>query len=364
MAKKTEIQWCDSTTNPIQGCLGCELWPTVARIISNLIAVICLRLDQDRLRVRTEVEEVLQGLSTATAVWHGRHRAVASMAARFPGVPGGELLEAIEKLFRCYAGILHLRFGENAENPEKRTSPGYAPTFEQPTRFAGRMETASRWSDLRGQDRAAAPWLDGLPRLIFVSDMGDALSDGIPFSFLKDEIITSVISESGARHRWLWLTKRPGRMAEFASWLQDEHEVGWPANLVAMTSVTNRATRARIAELQEVPARVRGLSVEPLVEGVDLDLEGIDWVIAGGESGKHARPFDLAWARSLRDQCRAAGAAFFVKQLGAHPVEAGERLRLNNGHGGDWSEWPDDLRIREMPQVFRESVEVVAEAVA
>ncbi len=93
--------------------------------------------------------------------------------------------------------------------------------------------------------------------------------------------------------------------------------------------------------------------MEPLWESVELPLEGIDWVICGGESGSAANPFDLAWARELREQCREAEVAFFVKQLGSNPVEDGEPLKLKDGHGGDWNEWPDDLRIRELPGAFR-----------
>ena len=87
----------------------------------------------------------------------------------------------------------------------------------------------------------------------------------------------------------------------------------------------------------------------------------IDWVIVGGESGPRARPMDLAWARSLVEQCRAAGVAPFVKQLGSRPVVSphGERtegcehtlpLKLRDRKGGDPQEWPEDLRVREWPR--------------
>ena len=182
--------------------------------------------------------------------------------------------------------------------------------------------------------------------------MGDALSEGIEFDYLNAEIIEVVTSPEGLRHFWLWLTKRPARMAEFGDWLLATHGMKWPDNLAAMTSVTNRATRTRIDELRRVPAKLRGLSVEPLVESVELDLAGIDWVIVGGESGKYSRTFDLDWARSLRGQCHGAGVAFFVKQLGANPVEDGFPIELRDSHGGNWDEWPEDLRIRDFPKAF------------
>ena len=141
-------------------------------------------------------------------------------------------------------------------------------------------------------------------------------------------------------------------MAEFADWLLATHGIEWPENLAAMTSVTNRATRSRIDKLRKVPSKLRGLSVEPLVESVELDLTGIDWLIVGGESGDHARDFDIEWARSLREQCREAEVAFFVKQLGASPVENGFPIEFRDSHGGNWNEWPEDLRIREFPAAF------------
>lgn len=93
--------------------------------------------------------------------------------------------------------------------------------------------------------------------------------------------------------------------------------------------------------------------MEPLWESVDLDLEGIDWVIVGGESGAYAKPFDLGWARTLRELCEREGKSFFMKQLGAKPFENGNPLSLEDEHGGDWNEWPEDLRIRQMPEKFR-----------
>jgi protein gp37 len=183
--------------------------------------------------------------------------------------------------------------------------------------------------------------------------MGDALSSSVPSDYLKEEIVDVVTTTEGRRHLWLWLTKRPNRMAKFAKYLK-EQGCEWPSNLVAMTSVLDqRMGLTGVAQLRRVPAAIRALSVEPLWERVKLDLEGIDWVIVGGESGPYARPFDLNWARDLRDLCRKQGVAFFVKQMGAKPMENGVRLKLKDPHGGDWSEWPADLRIREMPEAFR-----------
>lgn len=248
----------------------------------------------------------------------------------------------------CYAGMLHQRYGGR--------SSGYAPVFEQVTRFPGRIADAARWPDLAGSPRPDKPWLDGSPRLVFTSDMSDALSKGVSFEYLTTEIIAAVTSAEGQRHRWLWLTKRPSRMAEFSRWLSGLGQP-WPENLWAGTSITAAATCGRVTELLEVgdERTTRFLSVEPQVEPISLAnwLPELDWVIQGGESGESPRAFDQDWARSLMVECERAGVPYFLKQLGAQPVEKGQRIKLRDRHGGDWSEWPEDLRRREVPGVDR-----------
>ncbi len=245
---------------------------------------------------------------------------------------------------KCYAGRLHLRFGGHTK--------GYAPTFEEVTTFAGRMEDAAKWRDLSGTDRPDSPWLNRLPRLTFVSDMSDSLSKDITFDYLKAEIIDNVLTEKGRRHRWLWLTKRPGRMATFSKWLK-ERRIDWPSNLWAGTSVTTQTTASRVPQLLEVgnDDTVRFLSVEPQWESIDVSkwLPQLDWVIQGGESGNPATPFQIEWARELLRQCREQKVAYFLKQLGSHVTRNGERLEFDDAHAGDWSEWPRDLRVRQFP---------------
>ncbi len=126
-----------------------------------------------------------------------------------------------------------------------------------------------------------------------------------------------------------------------------------------MTTVTGPGRTDRIDALRAVPAAVRGLSLEPLWERIAsdaLDLSGIDWLIAGGESGRaeFVRPFEIEWAEELLCRCRDRGVAFFLKQLGRKPMHRGAVLGLRDTHGGDWTEWPEHLRIREVPEYFRE----------
>lgn len=255
------------------------------------------------------------------------------------GCAGCELWS--EKRQTCYAGVLHRRFGS--------VSSGYAPTFEQVTTFPGRMERAARWSDLVGKKRKDKPWLNGLPRLIFVSDMSDALSESVKFSYLKREVIEVVQGESGKRHRWLWLTKRPQRMAEFSQFIQQP----WPENLWVATSITTQKSASRIKHLLKVGDEntLRFLSVEPQWEPIEIVewLPQLDWVIQGGESGPGAHPFSLEWAESMIAQCKRFSVPFFLKQLGSNVCSKGKVRHFEHSHGGDWSEWPKSLRIREFP---------------
>ncbi len=168
---------------------------------------------------------------------------------------------------------------------------------------------------------------------------------------------------------WLLLTKRPENMvplAEAAGWLGD-----WPANVWAGTTVEDqRRADERIPILSLVPARIRFLSCEPLLERVELGksdlrlgsagpwLSRIHWVIVGGESGGSARTFVLEWARHILDRCKSAPIPrpVFVKQLGAKPADfipftgGLELVKLQHGKGEDLAEWPEALRVQELPQ--------------
>ena len=301
MSIRTGIQWCDSTVNPTTGCDGCELWKLLGE--------------------RSDLLRVMGG--------------------------------------SCYAGNYQ-------ETRMSKALPAlYSSDFTEVRMAPGRMAKAASWSDLTGTARPDKPWLDGMPRVIFVGDMGDIFSKAVSFDYLKAELIDAAISTRGRRHIWMVLTKRPARMAAFARWLGNVHGIGWPYNLWAGTSVTNQKTVVRAGRLCKVPARVRFLSVEPLIEAVSIPiamLRRMHLVIVGGESGRGARPFDTAWARSIRNKCQAQDVPFFMKQYGANPIRYilgvtscpsnRSPITLTDSHGGDWDEWPtDDLKIREFPGV-------------
>lgn len=165
---------------------------------------------------------------------------------------------------------------------------------------------------------------------------------------------------------WQLLTKRATNMHLGAGMIPQEWAGVWPRNVWAGVSVEDqRRADERISWLQNVPARVRFLSVEPLLEPIRLkrpDLEGIDWVIIGGESGDRARPCHVDWVRHCVQQCQAVKVAVFVKQLGGEPLRRAETdqerrtpgrdawpLHLQQHKGGEPAEWPADLRVREFP---------------
>lgn len=155
------------------------------------------------------------------------------------------------------------------------------------------------------------------PRTIFVNSMSDLFHPKVPTDYIRR--VFDVIYDT-PQHTYQVLTKRSKRLAQVAGSLD------WPANLWMGVSVEDNRYQFRIAHLQDVPAAIRFLSCEPLLGPLDeLGLEGIHWVIAGGESGAHARPVDPDWVRSIRDQCIDAGVAFFFKQWGGRTPKANGR---------------------------------------
>jgi protein gp37 len=155
-------------------------------------------------------------------------------------------------------------------------------------------------------------------RTVFVNSMSDLFHSGVPLTFIRD--VFAVIADT-PQHTYQVLTKRSKRLAAVADRLE------WPSNLWMGVSIENDRYTFRAEHLKEVAAAVRFLSCEPLLGPLDaVPLFGVDWVIAGGESGPQARPIDAEWVRSIRDQCAAAEVAFFFKQWGGRTPKAGGRL--------------------------------------
>ena len=323
MARKTAIEWTDSSCNGQMGCDGCELWK--------------------------------------------------------PGQGG-----------TCYAGV--------DVTKKAGTNSGMPADFGRPEIYPYRIIEACKWPDLTGKKRPGKPWLDGMPRLIFLDDYGDtftrslddadyvrrlcnhAADKGRPAPMRDPLNLSSMVKVKNAVETgghwldpfvpmmeaspciWQVLTKRPSRMRRFFD------RLGYvPRNFWPMTSITSPRQKGRVRALLEIGDRntIRGLSYEPILEdasGMLAEfLPGISWLIAGGESGRDARPCRLEWIHNIKVRCAAAEVAFFCKQLGSH-VEAAEhsrgrdprhsnRLLLRDKKGGDPSEWPGGLERfpREMP---------------
>ena len=166
------------------------------------------------------------------------------------------------------------------------------------------------------------------PRTVFVNSMSD-----LWHAHVTDDFITRVfdVMETTPQHTYQLLTKRPLRLARMAARLP------WPPNVWVGVSVEDAAQLWRLDRLRQVPAAVRFLSAEPLLGPLaELNFSGIDWLIAGGESGPGARPMDPSWVEDLERQCRVAGVAFFFKQWGGRtPKAAGREL-----HGRTYDEMP------------------------
>jgi protein gp37 len=203
---------------------------------------------------------------------------------------------------------------------------------------------------------AKAARIGGLPvagSRCFVGDMTDIFGDWVP-----DELLNRLFSEVLERRAdvtWQLLTKRAERARRYLSWRWPDGGLGPSPNIHVGVSVEDQDNHdRRVPMLRDTPAAVRFLSVEPMLGPIVLDLRGISWVICGGESGRGARPLDVAWARSVVAQCGEAGVPLFMKQVGSNAVfsvdDPNPYGEIRSRKGGDPAEWPEDLRVREMPR--------------
>lgn len=262
----------------------------------------------------------------------------------------------------CYAERFGKRFGIawGAGQPRKRTS---AANWREPIKWNAQAER------------------EGRRYRVFCASLADVFDNEVPAEW-RDDLFT-LISDT-PNLDWQLLTKRIGNAHRMlASWFE-----GVPAIWLGATICNQEEADRDIPKLLSTPAAVRFLSIEPMLSPIDLrrhiggssdvdDDEGgphcdrcgclyedddhecpegfgprPDWVIVGGESGPQARPTNIEWIRSIVQQCKAAGVPVFVKQIGALIDGAGfaPNFRLDDPKGGDPSEWPDDLRVRQFPR--------------
>jgi protein gp37 len=250
------------------------------------------------------------------------------------GCDGCELWDPKNQVRICYAGLQTERM--LSKGPLK----GWPPTFDQPSIFPGRIAAAARWKDLTGTVRENKPWLNGLPRMIFVNDMGDTFTASLPVDWLAPELRIMAASP----HNWILLTKRADRQREFSL----RHTL--PANVWAGVSITSPQDQ-RLRYLMQTRARIRWVSYEPMLAPVDWrpwlggdGRVGLDWIIVGGASGPdyQSQMMNLTWLENTVKQCRDANVALFVKQDSSH--RAGQQGRI-----------PSELWVRQFPKIFRES---------
>ena len=181
-------------------------------------------------------------------------------------------------------------------------------------------------------------------RLIFVNSMSDLFHEELP---LADIARVFDVMHRADWHTYQILTKRSGRLVEISPQLR------WAPHIWMGVSVENADYAYRIDDLRKCGAQVKFLSIEPLIGPIpELNLNGIDWVIAGGESGRGARAMDPEWARAIRDQCNAAGVPFFFKQWGrlANNPDRKDPTAKENGGTAKGGRMLDGRTWDEMPQ--------------
>lgn len=213
-----------------------------------------------------------------------------------------------------------------------KISPGCKHCYAE--RMARRLRAMGQPNYVRGFRLTLQPHMLELPlrwkkpQTIFVNSMSDLFHDEVPLAYIRG--VFDVMARAHW-HRFQVLTKRASRLAELAS------ELVWPANIWMGVSVESERYRHRIDRLRGTDARVKFLSLEPLLGPLPgLDLGGIDWVIVGGESGPGARQMAASWVTDIRDQCRKEGVPFFFKQWGGRNKKRTGRVL----DGRVWDEMP------------------------
>jgi protein gp37 len=231
----------------------------------------------------------------------------------------------------------HIEWTDATWNPVRgctKISPGckhcYAETFAE--RFRGvKGHPYEQGFDLRlVPEKLTEPFLWRSPKLVFVNSMSDLFQEGVPDDYI--EAVCRVMAKANW-HTFQVLTKRSARLRDLLSgrlrFAAEQEHIWWGVSVE-----DQEYGLPRIGDLQKAPARVRFLSIEPLLEGLGaFDLSGISWAIVGGESGPGARPMQKEWVVSVRDQCRESRVPFFFKQWGG--VRKAKHGRLLEGRTYD-----------------------------
>lgn len=216
-----------------------------------------------------------------------------------------------------------------------KISPGCKNCYAE--RLSNRLQAMGAKNYRNGFDLTLHPHALEIPlrwkkkKVIFVNSMSDLFQRDVPLEFIQR--VFDVMKE-GRWHQYQVLTKRAGRLAQVSGKLE------WPSNIWMGVSVENEKHAQRIDHLRNTDAAVKFLSLEPLLGPLpNLDLNGIDWVIVGGESGPRSRSMDPAWVTEIRDQCQDANVPFFFKQWGGFNKKKTGRTLENR----TWDQMPSFL---------------------
>lgn len=228
----------------------------------------------------------------------------------------------------CYAERMSARLASMAESAERKPGgPGagrkanYKKVVGKNRRWTGGIELV--------ESALSDPQTWRSPRTVFVNSMSDLFHEDVPLEFIQRVFD---VMKAQPQHVFQVLTKRPERTAALSA------DLSWAPNIWMGTSVEDQRVVERIDDLRKVAAEVRFLSLEPLLGPLTgLNLDGIHWVIVGGESGPKARPMKTEWVESIRDHCLEAEVPFFFKQWGGKNKKAAGRLL----EGKTWNQMPE-----------------------
>jgi protein gp37 len=233
----------------------------------------------------------------------------------------------------------HIEWTEATWNPVTgctQVSPGcahcYAKAFAERFRGVPGHPYEMGFELTLRSERLVQPLQWKKPKLVFVNSMSDLFHEDVPEDYIRQ--VFEVMRQANW-HTFQILTKRSDRMADVSSRLLI------PENVWMGVSVENQRWTSRIDDLRKLDAPVRFLSCEPLLGPLRLNLDGIHWVIVGGESGHGARRMRPEWAQSIRSQCKAAGVDFFFKQWGAYDESGIRRSKRVTGRMMDNQIWDD-----------------------
>jgi protein gp37 len=250
--------------------------------------------------------------------------------------------------------------GETDQSGEVVLSLGPFAGFATKDGWTGRVEL--------DESKLCEPLRRRKSAVIFVNSMSDLWHQRLPVTDIAKVYATMYRADW---HKYIVLTKRSRRRADVMQgasatpfWnfvsqyaMKRCHQIA--PHIIEGVSVESPKHLDRLDDLRDTPAACRMLSAEPLLGDLGrVNLEGIGWVICGGESGPGARPCRVEWIESIIEQCRAASVPCFVKQLGNKPIWAGAKcspIQPSRGKNHDITEWPEALRVQEIPDALQRS---------